>query len=155
MDKKQQIEEMATELSRTNEKNSLGLRESEIDLFSSDLYAAGYRKIDGDNYVSREWHDEQVLHLESELERLKSEKENVERNCAVITKDELKEYKRQAVKEFAEKLKSELCDYFDWNEDKDGKIDKGLLLSDVIGVETKDGTAVSLGLIDKLLKEYK
>ena len=29
----------------------------------------------------------------------------IDENCAVITKDELKEYKRQAVKEFAEKLK--------------------------------------------------
>ena len=29
----------------------------------------------------------------------------IDENCAVITKAELKEYKRQAVKEFAEKLK--------------------------------------------------
>lgn len=29
----------------------------------------------------------------------------IDENCAVITKDELKEYKRQAVKEFAERLK--------------------------------------------------
>ena len=29
----------------------------------------------------------------------------IDDDCAVITKDELKEYKRQAVKEFAEKLK--------------------------------------------------
>lgn len=31
----------------------------------------------------------------------------IDENCAVITKDELKEYKRQAVKEFAERLKKE------------------------------------------------
>ena len=30
----------------------------------------------------------------------------INENCAVITKAELKEYKRQAVKEFAEKLKA-------------------------------------------------
>ena len=30
----------------------------------------------------------------------------IDENCAVITKAELKEYKRQAVKEFAEKLKA-------------------------------------------------
>lgn len=30
----------------------------------------------------------------------------IDENCAVITKAELKEYKRQAVKEFAEKLKN-------------------------------------------------
>ena len=64
---------MEIELSRTNEKNSLGLRESEIDLFSVDLYNADYRKID--------------------------------ESCAVITKVELKEYKRQAGKEVLESLK--------------------------------------------------
>ena len=31
----------------------------------------------------------------------------IDENCAVITKAELKEYKRQAVKEFAERLKKE------------------------------------------------
>lgn len=31
----------------------------------------------------------------------------IDENCVVITKAELKEYKRQAVKEFAEKLKEE------------------------------------------------
>ena len=69
------------------------------------IYNAGYRKIDGDNYVSREWHDEQVLRLENELEILKSEKENIIHNFVVITKDELKEYKRQSVKEVLVNLK--------------------------------------------------
>ena len=32
----------------------------------------------------------------------------INENCAVITKAELKEYKRQAVKEFAQKLKARL-----------------------------------------------
>ena len=32
-------------------------------------------------------------------------------NCAVITKAELKEYKRQAVKEFAQKLKARLAKF--------------------------------------------
>lgn len=34
----------------------------------------------------------------------------IDENCAVITKAELKEYKRQAVKEFAEKLKAKVLD---------------------------------------------
>lgn len=99
------------------------------------LYNAGYRKIDGDNYVSREWHDEQVLHLESELEMLKSEKENIVHNCTVITKAELKEYKRQAVKEFAEKLKE--------NSIEINSRDFGFM--DFVGVDA----------IDELLKEYE
>jgi hypothetical protein len=41
------------------------------------LYNAGYRKIDGDEYVSREWHDEQILHAESEV--LTRDKSNLER----------------------------------------------------------------------------
>lgn len=42
----------------------------------------------------------------------------IDENCAVITKAELKEYKRQAVKEFAEKLKKRsYCD----NDFMDGK----------------------------------
>lgn len=35
----------------------------------------------------------------------------IDENCAVITKAELKEYKRQAVKEFAEKLKEKFDGY--------------------------------------------
>ena len=49
----------------------------------------------------------------------------IDENCAVITKDELKLYQRQAVKEFSEKLKENACR---------GCIDE---------------------LIEKLLKEYK
>ena len=75
--------------------------------------------------------------------------------CAVITKDELKQYKAQAVKEFAEKLKNKLLVFFQDNEELDGKISVGPLYVDVIGVEAKDGTVISLGLIDRLLKEYE
>lgn len=38
------------------------------------LYDAGYRLIDGDNYVSIEWHNEQIAHAEQEIERLRNEK---------------------------------------------------------------------------------
>ena len=63
--------------------------------------------------------------------------------------------KRQAVKEFAEKLKNKLFEFFQDNEELDGKISVGPLYVDVIGVEAKDGTIISLGLIDRLLKEYE
>lgn len=36
----------------------------------------------------------------------------IDENCAVITKAELKEYKRQAVKEFSEKLKKKVHNYY-------------------------------------------
>ena len=78
---------------------------------------------------------------------------NIDDNCAVITKDELKQYKAQAVKEFAEKLKTKLLEFFQDNEELDGKIRTGILYVDIIGVEAEDGTIISLGLIDRLLKE--
>ena len=56
----------------------------------------------------------------------------IDENCAVITKAELKEYKRQAVKEFAEKLKNN-C-------------------SHSIILELK---YITENRIDELLKEYK
>ena len=79
----------------------------------------------------------------------------IDENCAVITKAELKEYKRQAVKEFAEKLKKKLFEFFQDNEGLDGKISVGPLYVDIIGVDAEDGTIISLGLIDELLKEYE
>lgn len=68
---------------------------------------------------------------------------------AVSTKEQV----RQAVKEFADKLKIKLFEFFKDNEELDGKISVGPLYVDVIGVEAKDGTIISLGLIDELLKE--
>lgn len=79
----------------------------------------------------------------------------IDDDCTVITKDELKQYKAQAVNEFAEKVKNKLFEFFQDNEGLDGKISVGVLYVDVIGVEAKDGTIISLGLIDKLLKEYE
>ena len=55
----------------------------------------------------------------------------IDENCAVITKAELKEYKRQAGKEFAEKLKEKCSDYL---------------------YDTKIGLIEE---IDELLKEYE
>ena len=73
----------------------------------------------------------------------------------VITKDELKQYKAQAVKEFAEKLKKKLFEFFQDNEGLDEKISVVTLYVDIIGVDAEDGTIISLGLIDRLLKEYE
>lgn len=56
----------------------------------------------------------------------------IDENCAVITKAELKEYKRQAVKEFAERLK------------------KRTILYSGINVKYE---AITADVIDELLKE--
>ena len=58
----------------------------------------------------------------------------IDENCAVITKDELKLYQRQAVKEFAEKLKEHT------------------ILYNGINVKYE---AITADIIDELLKEYK
>lgn len=62
----------------------------------------------------------------------------IDENCAVIMKAELKEYKRQAVKEFAEKLQKELpCRDYTFN---------GITYSMIL-------TSSAKYVIDKLLKE--
>lgn len=60
----------------------------------------------------------------------------IDENCAVITKGELQEYKRQAVKEFAERLKDRMGE------------------RDYMGVKYKQGV-FSENDIGELLKEYE
>ena len=60
----------------------------------------------------------------------------IDENCAVITKAELKEYKTQAVKEFAEKLKERMGE------------------RDYMGVKYKQGV-FSENEIDELLKDFE
>lgn len=66
-----------------------------------------------------------------------------------------REVKHEAVKEFAEKLKKKLFEFFQDNEGLDEKISVVTLYVDIIGVEAEDGAIISLGLIDRLLKEYE
>lgn len=61
--------------------------------------------------------------------------------------------RKETAKKFAERLKTKLCEFFDDNEDNDGKIDKGICLIEIIGVESLDGEIISLGLIDEICKE--
>ena len=51
---------------------------------------------------------------------LQKELAEIDDNCAVITKAELKEYKRQAVKEFADELKANCSEYL-YYKNFDGK----------------------------------
>lgn len=76
------------------------------------LYNAGYRKIDCDDYVTLEWHNEQIAHAEDVIERLKAENDalrndliNAEGNLTHMT-ELYGEAKTEAVREFAEKLKA-------------------------------------------------
>lgn len=94
---------------------------------------------------------ERLKSQQREIDRLKEENERFENNMKSVLEIE----KKQAVKEFAEKLKNKLFDFFQDNEDFDGKISTAILYIDIIGVEVKDGAIISLGLIDELLKEYE
>ena len=94
-----------------------------------------------------------INELESENKRLNKAINNVQKgfdNGEFISKD----CQTKTLKQFAEKLKNKLFEFFQDNEELDGKISVGPLYVDVIGVEAKDGTIISLGLIDELLKEY-
>lgn len=94
-----------------------------------------------------------INELESENERLKTQL--AQANAGIVNCSGCKLVELNAVKEFAEKLKNKLFEFFQDNEELDGKISVGTLYVDVIGVDAKDGTIISLGLIDRLLKEYK
>lgn len=64
------------------------------------IYNAGYRKVDGEDYVSMEWHEEQVQHAQDEIDDLKLKLQHAE------------ELKRQAMRDFAEYLQeyAEACE---------------------------------------------
>ena len=94
-----------------------------------------------------------INELESENERLKTQL--AQANAGTVNCSGCKLVELNAVKDFAEKLKNKLFEFFQDNEERDGKISVGTLYVDVIGVEAKDGTIISLGLIDRLLKEYE
>ena len=94
-----------------------------------------------------------INELESENERLKILL--AQANAGIVNCSGCKLVELNAVKEFAERLKNKLFGFFQDNEELDGKISVGPLYVDVIGVEAKDGTIISLGLIDELLKEYE
>ena len=94
-----------------------------------------------------------INELESENERLKTQL--AQANAGIVNCSGCKLVEINAVNEFAEKVKNKLFEFFQDNEGLDGKISVGVLYVDVIGVEAKDGTIISLGLIDKLLKEYE
>ena len=97
------------------------------------------------------------LYFEQKDRIAELEKENALIKNSVTMQDykTLEEISNNKVKQFAERLKNKLFEFFQDNEELDGKISVGPLYVDVIGVEAKDGTIISLGLIDKLLKEYE
>lgn len=94
-----------------------------------------------------------INELESENERLKTQL--AQANAGIVNCSGCKLVELNAVRDFAEKLKNKLFEFFQDNEELDGKISVGPLYVDIIGVEAKDGTIISLGLIDELLKGYK
>lgn len=65
----------------------------------------------------------------------------IDENCAVITKDELKLYQRQAVKEFTDLLKAKCSDYLYYT-NFDGKNDFDIHIGELSR------------MIDEILKEY-
>ena len=66
----------------------------------------------------------------------------IDENCAVITKAELKEYKRQAVKEFADELKANCSEYL-YYKNFGGKNNFDIHIEKISR------------MIDELLKEYE
>lgn len=81
MTEQEQIEEMAKEIEKAKQHiwaSVMAQAEDEDYLWHSraiaeHLTSQGYRKVDDENYVGREWHDEQVLILAGEIDELKEQ----------------------------------------------------------------------------------
>lgn len=122
--KQEQVEELATQISRSCERHDLELREPEIDLIAIDVLSAGYRKTFTSDLAS---------------ETQKAFKEGYEKGAEEMRKEAkkpiekfIKYRERQAVKEFAGKLKEEQRKRF----------------------EAFGGSGLDEFDIDELLKEY-
>lgn len=166
MTKQEQIEEMGKIMP---EKIKDPLDNSRYIIFGKSLrreiariyYNAGYRKVpDGAVIIPAEERDgemkaynEERAELEREIEKLKIQLEQA--NAGNVNCIGCKLVEINAVRDFAEKLKNKLFKFFQDNEELDGKISVGPLYVDVIGVDAKDGTIISLGLIDELIKEFE
>ena len=135
--KQEQMEEMASIMAASNNP-FVDVQIEIMPKVAEALYNAGYRKLPVGAVVLLIGENNQALD-EKTIEYFVKHNEQI---------------RKEAVKEFAEKVKNKLFEFFQDNEGLDGKISVGVLYIDVIGVEAKDGTIISLGLIDRLLKEY-
>lgn len=141
MTKQERIEKLTEVIRKVQRENFRQTRSTytSAEQIAKELYDVGYRKIDGDDYVSREWHDKQVLCAENEVERLRTKLQQV--LLAVDTVKEMNtmvtidEHKKQAVKDFAEELKKQIANTMYC---RDGYVDYD---------DTMD-------VIDELLKEF-
>ena len=138
MTKQEQIEEMISAMAASNNP-FVDVPIEIMPKVAEALYKAGYRKLPVGAVVLLIGENNQALD-EKTIEYFVKHNEQI---------------RKEAVKEFAEKLKNKLFDFFQENEDLDGKISTGIVYIDIIGVEGKDGAIISLGLIDDLLKEYE
>ena len=92
MDKKQQIEEMAKDLHSTHAVSSICSGKD-----CNHCKHANLKRFD----------DYTCIDLDLSEALYNAGYRKIDDDCALITKDELKQYKMQAVKEFAERLKTE------------------------------------------------
>ena len=118
---------------------------------AENILAAGYRKVSKEEYSDYLMLKNNYENAKQEIERLQMDCKRLYRNIGAF-RDLIR---KETAKEFAEKLKNKLFDFFQENEDLDGKISIGILYIDIIGVEAKDGAVISLGLIDELLQAYE
>lgn len=140
-DKNDQLDGITRLISNSCEEHGFALKECEIDLIALDLYSNGYLRINCDDYVTIEWHNEQIAHAEGEIERLKSE--NTALNMWIdCYSQERNKTRYNTVREFAERLKERV---------------RGLTLDGGDGKQTNFyiGNLILTNDIDKLLKEYE
>ena len=139
MDKQKQIEEMAKDICSPCHKGKLGMCEPKegcvVWQYAKNAVEQGYRKI-----------PEGAVALT---------KEEFEGYCETQKRvfDDLKRVRKETAEKFAERLKGKLSKWLDDNEDNNFKIDKGIAIIELIGVETLEGEVIAQGLIDEICKE--
>ncbi len=97
--KQEQVEELATIISNSCERHGTDLREPEIDLIAIDVYSEGYRKTFTSDLASDTQKAFKEGYEKGAEEMRKEAKKTIEKF--------IKYRERQAVKEFAERLKKQ------------------------------------------------
>jgi hypothetical protein len=170
--KQKQIEEIKriiddrceAKLGQVHTNNGNVTKTVDTSLIAKDIYNAGYRKIPEGGVVLTKEEAEQVYgtvknhgELLKDLQEAKSvfekEMEEAQKEFVKHFEEHEKELRKETAEKFAEKLKGKLSEWLDDNEDLNFKIDKGIAIIELIGVESLEGEVIAEGLIDEICKE--
>ena len=151
MDKQKQIEEMANDVRSYYHGSEYDELEDDIS-FSGHLVNLGWIKLDENAVVLTEEEYERLLKEETLCERLGNDID-VKLKYIYELEDKVAQVRKETAEKFAERVKAKLSEWLDDNEDLNFKIDKGIAIIELIGVESLEGEVIVESLIDEICKE--